>query len=522
MAPNNNPSARIVRKDRSHWQGKHENYTEPIERLYDLWNPEGAASLDGIKATVAGIQSLMQEAIDEGARLRAFGGNWSISTVAVANGRLVNTKPLNWVFTLSDGSLSADYAGDRTSLLFAQCGISIAELHAYLAARQRSLKTSGASNGQTIAGAMSTGTHGSAIDVGAVQDYVVGLHLVVGPSRHVWLERASYPVVADAFAARLGADLIRDDTLFNAALVNLGSFGFIHGVLIETEPIFLLEAHRQRMPYDDRLRRAIGTHDFSELTLPHPGERPFHFEVVVNPYDITAGAHVTVMYKRPYRSDYPRPEANQHGFRPGDDILGIIGTISDIDPAVTPLLVNGLLGRFYDDYAGKMGTLGEIFTNTVVRGRSTGSAMAVPLAVAPQALEAALEVHEADGPFLGVVALRFVPRSRALMAFTRFERNCIVDLDGIHSQRTLRLFERVWEAFAAASIPFTMHWGKTNDYLTPARVRAMYGEAVDQWIESRHTLLSEPVRNVFTNAFLERCGLAGSPAAQPGVPPLVT
>ena len=54
----------------------------------------------------------------------------------------------------------------------------------------------GASNGQTIVGAMSTGAHGSSFDVGAVQDYIIGMHLIVGPNRHIWLERKSAPVVA--------------------------------------------------------------------------------------------------------------------------------------------------------------------------------------------------------------------------------------------------------------------------------------------------------------------------------------
>jgi hypothetical protein len=52
-------------------------------------------------------------------------------------------------------------------------------------------------------------------------DYVVGMHLVVGPDRDVWIERASYPVLSDALVEVLGAQLIRDVTLFNSALVSL-------------------------------------------------------------------------------------------------------------------------------------------------------------------------------------------------------------------------------------------------------------------------------------------------------------
>jgi hypothetical protein len=37
----------------------------------------------------------------------------------------------------------------------------------------------------------------------------------------------------------------------------------------------------------------------------------------------------------------------------------------------------------------------------------------------------------------------------------------------------------------------------------------MYGDGkVDAWIQSRHILLAEPVRKIFTNDFMIRCGLA--------------
>ncbi len=110
------------------------------------------------------------------------------------------------------------------------------------------MRTCGASNGQTIVGAFSTGTHGSAIDAGSTPDFVVGLHIVTGPHTHIWLERATHPVVADAFVEKLNTNLVRNDDLFNAALVSFGSFGFIHGVMIETEEIYLLECYRQRIP----------------------------------------------------------------------------------------------------------------------------------------------------------------------------------------------------------------------------------------------------------------------------------
>ena len=44
---------------------------------------------------------------------------------------------------------------------------------------------------------------------------------------------------------------------------------------------------------------------------------------------------------------------------------------------------------------------------------------------------------------------------------------------------------------------------------TPARVRAMYGANLDAWLAARRKLLSPAGRRLFSNAFLERMGLAG-------------
>ena len=89
-----------------------------------------------------------------------------------------------------------------------------------------------------------------------MHDTIAGMHLVVGADRHVWLERKSRPVASKEFIDWLGAEKISNDDLFNSAVVSFGSFGFIHGVLLETEPLFLLEEHKSgELPYDERFRK---------------------------------------------------------------------------------------------------------------------------------------------------------------------------------------------------------------------------------------------------------------------------
>jgi FAD/FMN-containing dehydrogenase len=92
-------------------------------------------------------------------------------------------------------------------------------------------------DGQTMAGAISTGTHNAAIHIGSMQDTVKGIHLVL-LNETVFLQRASDPVVTDLYRNEIGADRIwSDDDLFAASLVNFGTFGIIHGFLIITEPL---------------------------------------------------------------------------------------------------------------------------------------------------------------------------------------------------------------------------------------------------------------------------------------------
>ena len=57
-----------------------------------------------------------------------------------------------------------------------------------------------------------------------------------------------------------------------------------------------------------------------------------------------------------------------------------------------------------------------------------------------------IEINRAHGPFPCILALRFVPGTRATLGFTRFPRTCIIDIDGPYSTRTRSYFARIWQA----------------------------------------------------------------------------
>ncbi len=513
------------------WENKHENYKQQLKKdaSFRLFPPPFEPDMwKQYHATTKNFQWLIKFGIEKNLRLRALGSGWSMSKVAASEGGLVDTKALHLSFNITDPFIAREYkakGGTAHDLFFAQCGNSILQLNEKLEIHsnpKRSMKASGASNGQTIVGAIATGTHGSAYKFGAVHDAVVGLHIVVGKERHVYIEKASNPVTATAFADLLGAELIRDDTIFNAAVVSFGSIGFIHGVMIETEPIYHLLRNTHRLDYDNAFKKAINEWNLADLNIPAEEKDPeelYHFESVVNPHEFEVGnpekgAFLRTIRKLEY-SDEPQAENGRGGnYTYGDDALGVIQSIIDamdrIRLDMVPFLARKLFNQAYNPSTNETQirkTIGQRFGSAHIRGQAASAAMGIEASNTSRVLEVLLELNKRK-KFPGAFAMRFVKGTDALLGFTKYEKTCIIEMDGVDSNRTREFYELTWKTLDEMGIPYTLHWGKFNFKLTPEKVREMYGnETVNKWLESRNTLLDEATRKVFTNGFMEQCGL---------------
>lgn len=121
-----------------------------------------------------------------------------------------------------------------------------AEVNDLLAARGLAMLTLGGANGQALAGAISTGTHGGDIDLPPLADAVMAMHLVAEDGRELWIERVSQPITDDfALGAVLAGscpdtEIVRNDDVFNALLVGLGRFGVIYSYVLRVRPAFYL------------------------------------------------------------------------------------------------------------------------------------------------------------------------------------------------------------------------------------------------------------------------------------------
>jgi L-gulonolactone oxidase len=157
---------------------------------------------------------------------------------------------------LAPGLLSGIAALDREAMtVTALAGTPLQVLNASLEAAGLSLHNMGDIAQQTVAGATSTGTHGTGGVVASLSAQIAALELVTGTGEVV---RASETENPDVFAV---------------ARVGLGALGVLTRLTFRVEPLFTLEAHEFPMVWSEALAR------FDELVADH-----HHFELYWFPH----------------------------------------------------------------------------------------------------------------------------------------------------------------------------------------------------------------------------------------------
>ncbi len=172
-----------------------------------------------------------------------------------------------------------------------------------------------------------------------------------------------------------------------------------------------------------------------------------------------------------------------------------------------PAMVNLMFGLAFKPEPPRVGTIREMFNYTKFRGKVASAAMAIDIQDSPRAMEHIVEVNK-QKPFPGGLSLRYVKGTRATLGFTKFPNTCVLEMDGVDGQPARDFFMAVWNKFELENIRYTLHWGKINFNLNEDRIKQMYENAsVQSWIDARNQLLDTPALPVFTNKFIEQCGL---------------
>ncbi len=304
--------------------------------------------------------------------------------------------------------------------------------------------------------------------------------------------------------------------MFNAALVGLGGFGFIHGVVIEAEPRFLLNRYVKKIDKNIALKLA-DTMDFKNSTFKIPeettpegrGKTPYHYKVFINPYSNEPEYVVELMYKAPFITDYkdPFPIIKQSLYR---DLIYLFTKMAENFPKSIPWLVKRLRKSILPKVDENLtGTLPEIFWDAPYQGPAFACSVGIDHKNSSKALKLLADLTKNEGPIPGIFAMRFVKQTQATLGFTKFPITCVLEIDGVLWKKTRRIMSlkeysrRIIEVLQKNNIPFTQHWGKNSDWAFPNLVNDMYGESVvNEWKTQRKKLLSDDMLTFFSNDFL--------------------
>ncbi len=502
------------------WTGVHVTHATTVAELVDVDNvgPGGTllTGFDMFRNAGENLDEVIGKARDAGKRVLAIGSGWALSKINITDGWLVNTKLLNGCYDIGDRYFDAAYpAADRPCVVLAQGGMQIAELNAYLellpqdVSKKRALKAAGIGNGQTVAGAVSGNTHGSQLNFGAMPDFVVGLHIATGSGRTLWIEKASKPVLNEEFVAKIGADLIRDDDVFNAAVVSFGTFGIIAAMAVETAPVYQLAFPPiADISHDDLKAKLRGFADADPVDL-------YHYEFIFDPHARDEIAMEAGAPKVPFEPGIPTPKPrwivrDKNGFAPGINVLRVLGLLRFLPPRIT----TGIQFKQYRKLAlldGVRGTPGQLYTSSIYYLEGyTESAFGVSVRDAPETIDICSAVAR-DMRLPSISQVRLVRRSQATLGFTQHEPKTAVFEFGLINDDTYPEFERRMDAaLREAGIRFTMHWSK-NSGLDPEKLDYMYGaEKIESWKAARRAVFGDDatLMKTFESDAMVSAGLA--------------
>jgi L-gulonolactone oxidase len=185
-------------------------------------------------ASEAEIAELIRHAAAARRHVKVFGGGHSFSDIGLTDGVLVSLDRMRAV-------VDVDTAGRRVT---AQAGIRLHELVDALASRGLALPILGSVMQQSIAGAISTGTHGSSLRHGNLASLVCGLRIVTGRGEVL--------------------DLVEGDDRLAGARVGLGALGVITQVTLRCAPLFALTEDARRAPIEEVVRDLVSIANSAE------------------------------------------------------------------------------------------------------------------------------------------------------------------------------------------------------------------------------------------------------------------
>lgn len=465
-------------------------------------------------------------------QLRTLGSTWSFSSVITPNQVVLNPGNMYVIEGIPHQHWTAPYlarAQQGFRPIFVEGGAGIGTLNQKLGEGQYALQTSGAGNGHRMGGCIATGTHGSALRIGALHDTVLAMYLLVAPNKAVLVQSGKSPPFLPTIAGwlqeqtKIPTTIVADDTAIAAARVGLGSIGFVFGAIVEATDLYCFRIHRVACNAEDpAVLNAMKTLNTAALHPQDAPDAPYHFDVVMNPYPVAGKKEwfVTLMWKR---SAAGRPFSGplQGIPRTTTDTMGLISSLVDIfgdgitQPLTRAIVADQIHGQLSNDAkpADEVLFPGQVFgPTTLPKGRGASTEIVVDHTRALDTLDALHEVlHEQAqiGNFLlGCVAMRFVPKTRSLLGMNQADMSCFIELPSIASDGVRAIYKALWQKLDDEQINFACHWGQLGGF-SEERTKRYYGQHAVDWRNARRDLLqnSDTALHVFASKILTEAGL---------------
>ncbi|WP_447763129.1 FAD-binding protein [Sphingopyxis panaciterrae] len=494
--------------DEGRWTNYHGTGTCEAATRFALRSGDAVQGRGELAIAAKAVQDWLVEAQAAGRRVRPLGAGWSPSNVNICSQSwLLHTRRFNRCFRV--GAADVRPGVDSGSLMLVEAGALVDEVSDKLEEQGRSLWTSGAGNGQTFAGACATGTHGSMVTRGGIQDHVRAVQVVTPGGVH-WIEPAA-GVMSDAFIASTGSTALRDDDLFAALQLPVGSLGIVTALVVDSVPKFLVRPIQNLRKVERAALDWLAAGDFRRFSATYAlNQDPDFVQMIVNPYKpFKRPAMLRFLYREPWRDDYPRATPGELGA--GHDALSLLGRFLDDYPWARGALLLFAMKMGYAsgpdiDDPPVYGSWGEGLDTHRPLADLFNASVTIDCADLARAFEMICAVYAKHGGST-VVTLRFMARAKGLLAPARFEHNAVIDFDGPRSARTADAYARVVELLDAEGIAFTRHWAKSCR-LDAARVAADYGENFLRWRAARDRLMPDPAhRALFGSEVLDALGL---------------
>ncbi len=479
---------------------------------WSLPTPRGYADIAVVSRQLAWA---LEWAAEQDVRVRAVGSLWSFSECGAPGTSLDNDTRTLLVDTRAFEKAVVIDAGP---CWYVTSGTQLHGLNHELEAKGYSLPTSGSSDGQTIGGAIGTGVHGSAIDVGAIHQAVRAFHMAT-PAGQVLVFRHADKILGDRVSMLLDIPkIVVDSDLFDAISVSFGSFGIMIGVIIEASRRYTLRVVRVSVPLKEALAeivRQIRIDDFDLSSIDErlrpsleTSARPHHVQIIFHPR--AARGLCVAMYPRDGAVDHePFTWPSTMGSGAKRFVQFVWYWLSALDPFYELFTKDGFLGQSELDV---WGDRSEVFGEPKANDFPMHSfALGVALEDIEELVSLSREVHQT---FPGTCEVRFAKSSPALLAINRFGPvSAILGVDGLDQPDTWAYTKALLEATRDAGIEHTFHWGKmthlsrNNSAANRKILDSMYGTRLQAWSAARAKFLGPDGVRVFDNVFLRRLGL---------------